>query len=90
MYRSLKYYLFVEDGVFEVPSNFDSSASPDGIPLKIAVAGSPIRVIYATSPSSHRWKSLHQVMEKQVIVMNPWTLWEIHQAYEFIYRIYCV
>lgn len=95
-YREQACYLFVEEGVYKAPPQFppssfntvvwtlvDSDESKEGPPPLLVDHETSLFVIYITSPASERWSRMHKTVSVSIVVMNPWTRWEIHQAYVF-------
>ena len=91
MYSSGTCWLFIEEGVFAQPMEFQASyyktlvdladnAPELGPPIGLITHGTQHFVLYTMSPTPSRWKKLHQSMLWTVCVMNPWTLAEIHRA----------
>jgi hypothetical protein len=92
-YKYERYFLFVEDGVYELPNHFRSdtlnfrirtlvdSDETATIPNQLTVHESRNFTIFTTSPNNHRWSPLLKTALTTVFHMNPWTRWEIHQAY---------
>ena len=87
------YFLFVEDGVYKMPQDFqqakfrsivwtfvDADHDRGGVPPHLIEYGTPLFVIYVTSPAKERWDRMHHTIHDTVVVMNPWTRKEIHQA----------
>ena len=85
--------LFVDEGVFEQPTNFrsshykiviwtlvDSADGPSGPPIGLISHGTQHFVLYTTSPTPSGWDKIHQTMLRAVCVMNPWTKAEILRA----------
>ncbi|KAF8627245.1 hypothetical protein AX15_004464 [Amanita polypyramis BW_CC] len=82
-------YLFVEEGVYEVPDKFhdfevfvwtlvDSDASDkDRVPKNLVMPGTRHFVIYCTSPNEDRWSRLHKTVHDDIFIMNPWKSKEI-------------
>ncbi|KAH9172639.1 hypothetical protein EDB89DRAFT_2229267 [Lactarius sanguifluus] len=86
-------YLFVEEGIFEVPRDYPSSKfktriwtfidaddSNDGIPDYLAPHRSKHLIILSSSPKSSRWKLLTKTTQCSTAIMDPWTREEISQA----------
>ena len=86
-------WLFVKEGVYRQPPNFEpryykiviwtlvDSADLDlSLPTGLTSLGTQHFVIYTTSPTQSRWKKIHQTMLRILCVMNPWTKAEIHKA----------
>ncbi|KAF8345320.1 hypothetical protein F5887DRAFT_885268 [Amanita rubescens] len=89
-------WLFVEEGVFEQPTNFqpsyykiviwtlvDAADAPSGPPMGLITHGTQHFILYTTPPTPSRWDKIHQSMLRTVCVMNPWTKAEIHRAAPF-------
>ncbi|KAF8506812.1 hypothetical protein F5888DRAFT_1798045 [Russula emetica] len=85
-------FLFVEDGVFErlvdhvsggdfVPFlwAFVDADGRSGVPDNLAHETN-LYIIFTTSPKRDRWKSLTKKTNYAVIIMNTWSLEEIHLA----------
>lgn len=83
-------YLFVEEGVYEVPRGFkpsrfqvfvwtlvDSDEAVDGVPPHLVPHGTHHFVIYSTFPRKERWSRLHKTVRTVTVVMNPWMRKEI-------------
>ncbi|KAF8350326.1 hypothetical protein F5887DRAFT_944842 [Amanita rubescens] len=97
LYSNGTCWLFVEEGVFKQPTNFEPSyyktviwtlldsadAPPTGPPMGLITHGTQHFVLYTTSPTPSRWAKIHQSMHRTVCVMNPWTKAEIHRAAPF-------
>jgi hypothetical protein len=92
-YREQACYLFVEEGVYEVPAGFkpsyfktfvwtlvDSDSSKEGPPPLLIDHGTHLYVIYVTSPDKQRWSRMEKTMSRVVVVMDPWTKEEIRYA----------
>ncbi|KAH8994357.1 hypothetical protein EDB86DRAFT_2926188 [Lactarius hatsudake] len=92
-YRDSRQYLFVEEGVYEVPqycpsTDFktlvwtlvDADECPNGIPSYLAVHDTKHFNVFVSYPQSSRWEPLEKTTQCAVIVMNPWTKTEISQA----------
>ncbi|KAH8994024.1 hypothetical protein EDB92DRAFT_1815302 [Lactarius akahatsu] len=92
-FHSTQRYLFVEEGVFEVPPDYhstdlktrvwlliDTDDSKDGIPDYLAPHETNHLIILCSSPPSARWKPLTGTTLCRVAIMNPWTRGEISQA----------
>lgn len=84
------YYLFVEEGVYELPPDFrraifrgivwtlvDSDESTEGVPPSLVGHGTRLFVVYATSPARQRWSRLEKTTLTTTLIMNPWTRSEI-------------
>jgi di/tricarboxylate transporter len=95
------YYLFVQEGVYEMAADFplasfkstvwtliDSHESSSGAPLEVVLNGTRLFVIYATSPTTERWRRLHKIVHERVVTMNPWTRDEIHRAWVMSYIVH--
>jgi hypothetical protein len=88
------YYLFVEEGVYKMPEHFyrvsrfryivwtfvAADHNGKGIPPSLIAHGTPLFVIYVTSPAKERWDRMYHTIHETVVVMNPWTRKEIHRA----------
>ena len=85
--------MFVEEGVYDMGQDFQkalyksvvwtlvgSDGSRDGVPDILVHRNTSLFVIYATSPVREWWSRLHRAVSETVVVMNPWTRREIHQA----------
>ena len=83
--RKSTHYLFVEEGVYKMPSNFqeaefrtivwtlvDSDENREGVPPYLIPHETPLFVIYATSPRKERWSRMGKTVDKIVVIMNPW------------------
>ncbi|KAH9036897.1 hypothetical protein EDB84DRAFT_1416475, partial [Lactarius hengduanensis] len=92
-FRSTARFLFVKEGVFEVPPDYhstdlktrvwlliDADDSKDGIPDYLAPHETNHLIILCSSPPSARWKPLTRTTLCRVAIMNPWTRGEISQA----------
>ncbi|KAH9034832.1 hypothetical protein EDB85DRAFT_2219282, partial [Lactarius pseudohatsudake] len=92
-FHSTSRFLFVKEGVFEVPPDYhstdlktrvwlliDADDSKDGIPDYLAPHETNHLVILCSSPPSARWKPLTRTTLCRVAIMNPWTRGEISQA----------
>ncbi|EDR03255.1 uncharacterized protein LACBIDRAFT_307487 [Laccaria bicolor S238N-H82] len=93
-YFKQRCHLFVEEGVYEMPNDFqraelksfiwtfvDSDEDSVGIPDYLVPRGTPLFVIFSTSPRRARWSRLHKtVMAPLVAIMNPWKRKEILRA----------
>lgn len=84
-------YIFVNEGVYRLGTQYreaqyktliwtllDSDRTQGDITALID--DMPFFVIYATSPAKQCWSHLHKSFSVSVVVMNPWTRSEIHQA----------
>lgn len=91
-YRNSGSFLYCEQGVFQIPINYDfnlfdtriwtiidCSESPNGLPVGIHGDGA-VFPIYATSPKPERWKILKQTWTVKVAIMNPWSRAEIKET----------
>ena len=87
-YFDKKRYLFVEEGVYQVPDEFynfkffvwtlvDSDFSKDGVPENLVMRNTRHFVIYCTSPNQDRWSRLHKTVRCHTMIMNPWKKKEI-------------
>jgi len=87
-YFDKKRYLFVEEGVYQVPDEFynfkffvwtlvDSDFSKDGVPENLVMRNTRHFVIYCTSPNRDRWSRLHKTVRDHTFIMNPWKSKEI-------------
>ena len=87
------YYLFVNEGVYKFPPDWehhnfcfiiwtlvDSDESTDGIPPELVPHNTFMFVIYITSPAAERWSRLHKTTQSMYVIMNPWSREEIWQA----------
>jgi hypothetical protein len=85
--------MFLQDGVYEMPADFqqssflttvwtlvDSDESEDGPPSIAMTHGTRLAVIYTTSPVEDRWSRMHKTVLDVTVVMNPWTKAEILEA----------
>jgi len=92
-YHDSRRYLFVKEGVYEVPEHFpsttfktlvwtlvDSDESLSGVPSNLAVHCTKHFIIFTTPPQSSQWKPLEKTTGCRVAIMNPWTRAEIAQA----------
>ena len=90
-YRHKKRYLFVEEGVYNVPDDFqefqvfvwtlvDSDYAEDGVPEDLVMRETRHFVIYCTSPSQKRWSRLHKTVHTKTFIMNPWKRKEISRV----------
>ncbi|KAH9043513.1 hypothetical protein EDB83DRAFT_2407406 [Lactarius deliciosus] len=92
-YSDTRRYLFVDEGVFEVPPDYPSSMfktriwtfidaddSNDGIPDYFAPHRTKHLIILSSSPESSRWKLLTKTTQCSIAIMDPWTREEISQA----------
>jgi hypothetical protein len=93
LFHESQLYLFVEEGIYLVPPSWTyddfkyfiwtlvgSDEGVGGIPPNLVAAGTPLFIIFTTSPVAKRWKRLHKTMqEPKIIVMNPWSKNEILQ-----------
>ncbi|EDR06022.1 uncharacterized protein LACBIDRAFT_294749 [Laccaria bicolor S238N-H82] len=95
-------YMFAEDGVYEMPADFqranlksyiwtlvDSDEAPDGVPPYLVPHRTPLFVIFSTSPRDDRWSRLHKTVRPMVAIMNPWKRKEILRA-ATIYPLGCI
>ncbi|KAH9171752.1 hypothetical protein EDB89DRAFT_2096685 [Lactarius sanguifluus] len=86
-------YLFVKEGVFEIPPDYpstrfktriwtliDADDSNNGIPDYLAPHRTKHLIILSSSPKSSRWQLLTKTTECSIAIMNPWTREEISQA----------
>jgi hypothetical protein len=89
---SKNYLLFLKEGVYAMPVNFqtavfrsiiwvlvDSDESLLGVPEELVCHCTRVFTIFATTPNRNR-KRLHKTVNETVIVMNPWARDEIHRA----------
>ena len=87
-YLHKKRYLFVEEGAYKVPDEFqafqafvwtlvDSDDSKDGVPEDLVTHNTRHFLIYCTSPSQERWRRLHKTVSEEIVIMNPWKSKEI-------------
>ncbi|KIM80623.1 hypothetical protein PILCRDRAFT_822364 [Piloderma croceum F 1598] len=80
------YYLFVQEGVYPLPSDWDhgdfryklwtlvdSEQSRAGVPEVLVPKGTRLFAIYVTSPAEERWSRLHKTTRPIRIIMNPWS-----------------
>ncbi len=88
-YHRKKRYLFVEEGVYRVPDDFqefraivwtlvDADYAKDGVPEDLVMRNTRHFVIYCTSPSQKRWSRLHKTVH--VKIFNPWKRNEIFRV----------
>ncbi|KAH9017447.1 hypothetical protein EDB84DRAFT_1276537 [Lactarius hengduanensis] len=86
-------YLFVNEGVFEIPLDYpspnfktriwtliDADDCKDGIPDYLGPHRTQHLIILSSSPKSSRWQLLTKTTECSIAIMNPWTREEISQA----------
>jgi hypothetical protein len=86
-------FLFLEDGVYEIPNNYPrdgfkfrirtlvDSDNASSIPEHLIDRGTDHFVIFSTSPNEQRWSRLSKTLHYPLVLyINPWTRWEIHQA----------
>jgi len=86
-------YLFVEEGVYEMPADFqttelkpfiwtlvDSDEAPEAVPPYLVPHSTPLFVIFSTSPRRDRWSCLHKTVRPKHVIMNPWKRKEILRA----------
>lgn len=84
------YYLFVKNGVYKLPSDWehsdflsivwtlvDSDQSIAGVPEILVPHGTRLFVIYITSPAKERWSRMEKTTNPAVFIMNPWSRSEI-------------
>jgi len=87
-------YLFVEEGVYKMPGDFqtaelkpfiwtlvDSDEAPQGVPDYLVPHTTPLFVIFSTFPRGDRWERLDKTVRPIVAIMNPWKRKEILRAY---------
>lgn len=91
-YYGQKWHLFVEGGVFQPPQRLPVTAfrpylwtfvdadNLSGVPSVLPVLETKVFTIFSTSPKRSRWKSLQKGTSCIALIMNPWTLEEIHWA----------
>ncbi|KAH9176554.1 hypothetical protein EDB89DRAFT_1846054 [Lactarius sanguifluus] len=92
-FRSTQRYLFVEEGVFTVPSDYpstdfktriwafiDADDCGNGIPDYLAPHETNHLIILCSSPQSARWKRLGRTTQCSIAIMDPWTREEISKA----------
>ncbi|KAI9442329.1 hypothetical protein H4582DRAFT_1809402 [Lactarius indigo] len=92
-FRSGTRYLFVEEGVFEIPSDYrstkfktriwtliDADDCWNGIPDYLAAHETNHLIILPSSPQSAPWKQLTKTTQCSTAIMNPWTREEISRA----------
>ena len=90
-YHYQKRYLFVEEGVYKVPDDFqefrvsvwtlvDPDYAKDGVPEDLVMGNTHQFVIYCTSPSKKRWSRLHKTVHVKTFIMNPWKRKEIFRV----------
>jgi hypothetical protein len=91
---SKQWYLFVEDGVFQVPPGcldptifvpyiwtfVDADHCSKGVPSELAVKHSKAFTIFVTSPRASRWLNLKKATHLVKLIMNPWTWEEMSEA----------
>ncbi|GBE90197.1 hypothetical protein SCP_1900460 [Sparassis crispa] len=93
LHRGMEHFLFVEEGVYEFTQTkyyryfredvwalVDSDMVPEGLPHSIVRRDAAVFVVFETHPSSERWECVHGIASQIIVMMNPWTSWEIHQA----------
>ncbi|KAF8624106.1 hypothetical protein AX15_006042, partial [Amanita polypyramis BW_CC] len=85
---AVTHYLFVEEGVYEVPDKFqnfkvfvwtlvDSDHAEAKVPEDLVMHGTRHFVICSTSPNQDRWSRLHKTLHHFTFIMNPWKSKEI-------------
>jgi hypothetical protein len=92
-YQMKRCYLFVEEGVYQAPADFnpgvfrsfiwtlvDSDEDTRGVPYHLVPHGTRMFVIYPTDPQKQRWSGLHNTVRTASVTMNPWTRGEISQV----------
>ena len=92
-YSKERCYLFVEEGVYEMPADFqqanfksyiwtlvDSDEAPEGVPPYLVPHRTPLSVVFSTSPCGDKWSRLHKTVRPVVTIMNPWKRKEILRA----------
>jgi hypothetical protein len=89
-YRRKKCFLFVEDGVFQVPDNHDMDYfktfiwtlvdADYGFPKYLITQETMHFIILTSSPRKEWWKPLEKTTEFSRVIMNPWSKEEIFQA----------
>ena len=80
------YYLFVQEGVYELPSKWrhadfrcivwtfvDSDQSSTGLPEVLVPQGTRLFAIYVTPPAINRWSRLDKTTRSIVVTMNSWS-----------------
>ena len=90
LYYEHKCFLFVDEGVYEQPLDFesrhfktfvwtlvDTDESQKGVPPILVTHGTHHYVIYITPPHKERWSRLHKTARCITVIMNPWTREEI-------------
>jgi RHS (Retrotransposon Hot Spot) family protein len=94
-YRRKQCYLFVEDGVFRVPDNFNMDFfktfiwtlvdSDDGLPKYLRAQDTMHFIILTSSPRKQRWEALDKTTVLSSVIMNPWSKKEISKAWVFLF-----
>jgi len=59
---------------------FIEADEDSGVPKSLVCNGTNLYIIFPTSPKRPRWKLLTQLTAFAEIIMNPWSLEEMHQA----------
>ena len=94
LYFKQRCHLFVEEGVYEMSDDFqraelksftwtlvDCDEAQEGVPTYLVPLGTPLFVIFTTSPRRAKWWRLHKTMRPPVVaIMNPWKRKEILRA----------
>jgi hypothetical protein len=81
-----RYYLFVQEGVYELPSDWkhgdfryivwtlvDSDQSSTGVPEVLVPQGTRLFAIYVTFPANKRWSRLVKTTRPIRMIMDPWS-----------------
>ena len=92
-YFAARWYLFVQDGVFEYPGLLNSTLfaryiwafvdgdeSPSGVPPGLTAVESKLFTIFTSFPSEDRWKPVTKNTYPITLIMNPWTWEEMTKA----------
>jgi hypothetical protein len=93
-YRERVCYIFVKDGVFTLPVNgilgsqfkpflwtfIEADEHSTGVPDGFISNYTNLYMIFPTFPEELRWKPLTKCTSVARIIMNPWSLEEMHQA----------
>jgi hypothetical protein len=58
----------------------DADECTFGIPETLGGHSTNLYVIFTTSPKRQQWKCLEKCTDTMEIVMNPWSLEEMHQG----------
>lgn len=96
------YYLFVEDGVYRMPSDFQrakflsivwtfiDSDESEIIPVNLISRDAHLFVIYTTPPVEQRWSLMQISTENDIVIMNPWTRGEILRVQVAFLTVYSI